>query len=209
VHLEPVALGTVAQRPKQRVLSAVAIEITEGVDLQFCSRGICARDRGCGWSLLGEARGRVVGRWRIESELRRGSAGAVFKARDAQGTPVAIKLLLPEWRAQEHLLQRFVREARVLMRLSTPHVGKLLYVGNLDPEEGDLPYLVLEYLEGEDLDRLIRRQVGHPCGHRRHARAEPAPCGLQRAHAVHPGRDHAQNRLYSAHRGRSRRLSNA
>jgi serine/threonine-protein kinase len=100
--------------------------------------------------------GTVIGeRWRLESELGRGSTGAVFKAHDAQGSAVAIKLLLPEWRAQQHVLERFVREARVLMHLSTPHVGKLIDVGNLDAGHGDLPFLVLEYLEGEDLDHVI------------------------------------------------------
>jgi serine/threonine-protein kinase len=41
------------------------------------------------------------------------------------------------------------------MRLTSPHVGKLLDVGNLEPGQGALPYLVLEYLEGTDLDRVI------------------------------------------------------
>jgi serine/threonine-protein kinase len=41
------------------------------------------------------------------------------------------------------------------MRLRTPHVGKLLDVGNLDAAHGALPYLALEYLEGTDLGRLV------------------------------------------------------
>ncbi len=53
------------------------------------------------------------------------------------------------------MLERFAREARVLMSLRSPHVGKLLDVGNLDLELGDLPYLVLEYLEGMDLDSVL------------------------------------------------------
>jgi serine/threonine-protein kinase len=97
----------------------------------------------------------VDGRWRIARALGAGSVGAVFEARDAGGERVAIKLLLPAWRAHEEVLERFAREARVLMRLKTPHVGKLIDVGNLSSEEGDLPYLVLEYLEGLDLDRLV------------------------------------------------------
>ena len=99
----------------------------------------------------------VGGRWSIGRELGRGNVGAVFEAHDRNGRQAAIKILLPEWRSQEHVLERFAREARVLMRLTTPHVGQLLDVGNLDPEHGDLPYLVLEYLEGEDLQHLIQR----------------------------------------------------
>src|SRR5262249_55616064 len=98
----------------------------------------------------------VSGRWRITRELGRGNVGAVFEAFDDAGGRAAIKVLLPEWRTQEQVLERFAREARVLMRLTTPHVGRLLDVGNLDATLGDLPYLVLEYLEGVDLGQVVR-----------------------------------------------------
>lgn len=105
----------------------------------------------------------VGGRFRIERELGRGTTGAVFEARDAAGVRVAIKVLLPEWRGHEEALERFAREARVLMHLTTPHAGKLLDVGNLDITRGDLPFLVLEYLEGMDLERLLERDGKVPC----------------------------------------------
>lgn len=97
----------------------------------------------------------VGGRWALTREIGRGAVGAVFEAHDPAGQRVAIKVLLPQWRSQEAVLERFAREARVLMSLRTPHVGKLLDVGNLDLEHGDLPYLVLEYLEGVDLDNVL------------------------------------------------------
>ena len=100
--------------------------------------------------------GSIIGeRWTLGRELGRGAVGAVFEAHDAAGQRVAIKVLLPEWRDQEAVLERFAREARVLMSLRTPHVGRLLDVGNLDLALGDLPYLVLEYLEGMDLDNVL------------------------------------------------------
>ena len=105
---------------------------------------------------VGLAAGAVVqGRWRVVREVGRGRVGAVFEASDADGTRVAVKVLLPEWRANERVVERFAREARVLMRLTTPHVGKLLDAGNLDAAHGGMPYLVLEYLEGTDLERLL------------------------------------------------------
>src|SRR6478609_4336230 len=97
----------------------------------------------------------IAGRWTIAREIGRGGVGAVFEAHDITGDRVAIKVLLPEWRTQEAVLERFAREARVLMSLTTPHVGQLLDVGNLELEQGDLPYLVLEYLEGMDLDSVL------------------------------------------------------
>jgi serine/threonine protein kinase len=61
---------------------------------------------------------------------------------------------LPEWRANEQVVERLAREARVLMHLKTPHVGHLLEVGNLTAAQGSLPFLVLEYLEGRDLEQV-------------------------------------------------------
>jgi serine/threonine-protein kinase len=100
----------------------------------------------------------VDGRWQIARELGRGGAGTVYEAHDRDGQRVAIKVLLAEWRNNDRALERFAREARVLMRLKTPHVGKLLDVGNLDVTSGDLPYLVLEFLEGTDLDSLLAQR---------------------------------------------------
>jgi hypothetical protein len=100
--------------------------------------------------------GSVIGdRWRVVRELGRGSVGAVFEARGPEEQRVALKMLLPEWRTEEAVLERFAREARVLMRLKSPHVGKLLDVGNLEMDQGDLPFLVLEYLDGKDLDNIL------------------------------------------------------
>jgi serine/threonine-protein kinase len=101
--------------------------------------------------------GTVVGeRWTIGRELGRGAVGVVYEAHDRHGVRAAVKFLLPEWRAREEVLDRFAREARVLMRLDTPHVGRLLDVGNLDARLGGVPYLVLEYLQGKDLGEVLR-----------------------------------------------------
>jgi serine/threonine-protein kinase len=94
--------------------------------------------------------------WRIVRELGRGAAGGVFQVEGPNGERAAIKLLYREWTKHDQVVERFAREARVLMRLDTPRVAKLLEVGNLDAKDGALPYLVLEYLEGVDLDRVLR-----------------------------------------------------
>jgi serine/threonine-protein kinase len=128
--------------------------------------------------------GSVIGeRWFVVREIGRGGVGAVFEASDKSGQRVAVKVLLPEWRLQEAVLERFAREARVLMRLTTPHVGKLLDVGNLDEEEGDLPYLVLEYLEGTDLDNVLA-QVGRVPYHKAFNWGVDACAGVAEAHEL-------------------------
>jgi hypothetical protein len=100
----------------------------------------------------------VGGRWKVARLLGRGSTGAVFEAHDGAGERAAIKVLLPEWGANQAVVERFAREARVLMSLRTPHVGRLIEVGNLDAIQGGLPFLVLEYLEGTDLERLVEAE---------------------------------------------------
>jgi serine/threonine-protein kinase len=104
----------------------------------------------------------LAGRWQITRELGRGGTGAVFEAFDTDGARVAIKTLLPRWSRHDAVLERFAREARVLLRLTSPHVAKLLDVGNLDAAQGGLPYLVLEYLDGYDLGQVIDEQAGVP-----------------------------------------------
>jgi Protein kinase domain/GAF domain len=109
------------------------------------------------------AAGTVIGgRWQVSCELGRGGAGVVFEAHDRDGLRVAIKAMLPRWARYDALLERFAREARVLLRLTSPNVAKLYDVGNLDAEQGGLPYLVLEFLEGEDLGDVIEERKRVP-----------------------------------------------
>jgi hypothetical protein len=125
----------------------------------------------------------IGGRWRVVRELGRGAVGVVHEALGTEGQRAAIKFLLPEWRAQEHILERFAREARVLMRLTTPHVGRLLDVGNLDAAQGSVPFLVLEYLEGVDLGAVIKR--GEPVPYPQASSWCADAClGVGEAHAV-------------------------
>jgi serine/threonine-protein kinase len=55
---------------------------------------------------------------------------------------------------REDAVQRFVREARVLFKLHSPHVARVLDVGNLSSGE---PFIVMEYLEGKDLKTRLEQ----------------------------------------------------
>jgi serine/threonine-protein kinase len=106
--------------------------------------------------------GEVVGRWTLVRPLGEGGAGVVFEARGDRGERAAIKFLRPEVAAHATVVERFVREARILARLESPHVARMLDAGNLGEEYLGLPYLVLEYLEGRDLEHVVheRQRVG-------------------------------------------------
>jgi tRNA A-37 threonylcarbamoyl transferase component Bud32 len=91
----------------------------------------------------------IAERYRVERLLGAGGMGVVVAAEDLQtGEAVAIKFLLREEMKQPDGLGRFVREARALLRLASEHVVRILDVGNL---ANGAPYIVMEYLEGEDL----------------------------------------------------------
>jgi serine/threonine-protein kinase len=96
--------------------------------------------------------GVTVGAWRVERFIGSGAFGTVYEAEGA-GRRAALKVLLVESN-----LERFVREARILMRVESAHVAKLFDVGNLPETYGGAPYLALEYLDGPDLGRLLEER---------------------------------------------------
>jgi serine/threonine-protein kinase len=68
---------------------------------------------------------------------------------------VALKFLLPEAVVNPEALARFLREARNAVRLKSEHVARIIDVGTLD---NGAPYIVMEYLAGEDLGGWLQRE---------------------------------------------------
>ena len=100
--------------------------------------------------------GQVLGgKFRIERVLGEGGMGVVVAATHlGLGQLVAIKLMLPEALAHPENVERFEREARAAVRLKSEHVARVSDVGRLD--DGS-PYIVMEYLHGEDLDQVLEK----------------------------------------------------
>src|SRR5688572_20137408 len=98
--------------------------------------------------------GTRVGPYEILSPLGAGGMGAVYRARDTRlDRVVAIKVLTGALADDPEARQHFEEEARAIAALNDPHICTIHDVGR----EGDLDYLVLEYLEGETLADRIRR----------------------------------------------------
>ena len=94
----------------------------------------------------------VAGRYSLERELGRGGMGIVFLAKDvALDRPVAIKLLPPEFAAQQDLRERFKREARTAARLSHPNIIPVFSVEEVE----EFVFFVMAYVEGETLTERI------------------------------------------------------
>ena len=96
--------------------------------------------------------GRRIGAWRIVREIGRGGMARVFLAERADGQftqQVAIKLLRPGLDSEIDL-DRFRAERQILASLNHPNIARLLDGGVTEEE---LPYLVLEYVDGQPIDR--------------------------------------------------------
>src|SRR5215470_13436317 len=98
----------------------------------------------------------IGGKYRIDKILGTGGMGIVVKATHVQLLqPVALKFLLASDAKHPDAGARFLREARAAVRLSSEHVCRVLDVGMA--ESGD-PYMVMEYLDGADLDDVMRER---------------------------------------------------
>ncbi len=105
-----------------------------------------------------ELTGQLLGkRYRIERVVGIGGMGSVYAATDLNTTAkVAVKILKPEAAGQYETVERFFREARAAVAIDSAHVVKVLDVG--ETRRNGLPYMVMEYLEGEDLGAVIQRR---------------------------------------------------
>jgi serine/threonine-protein kinase len=95
------------------------------------------------------------GRYRIDCLLGEGGMGAVYSATDQRlEKPVAVKVMARELTANVEALARFRREALVTSGLGHPHIVQVFDFSATPTGE---PFLVMEFLDGEDLDHRLRR----------------------------------------------------
>ncbi|HEY2365465.1 MAG TPA: serine/threonine-protein kinase, partial [Polyangiaceae bacterium] len=103
---------------------------------------------------LGRFTDQTLGSFKLGAVLARGGMGEVYEAVNVQdGSRAAVKMLLPEVLARADFVRRFLREVHIAASLDSPHVVKVLEIGD---ESAPLPYLAMERLEGEDLAQILR-----------------------------------------------------
>ena len=94
----------------------------------------------------------IAGKYRIERVLGEGGMGVVLAATHLQlGQRVAVKVMR-HGVINDEAVERFLREARALVRLRSQHVARVIDVG--ETTEG-VPFMVMEYLEGSDLSDVV------------------------------------------------------
>ncbi len=96
-----------------------------------------------------------IGHYEIVSELGRGGMGVVYKGYEPALTRyVAIKELSPALAHDQTLVERFLREARSMASLNDPHIIQIFLIG----QENNQPFFVMEFVDGESLSAVIKRE---------------------------------------------------
>lgn len=102
----------------------------------------------------------VAGRYRIDRELGAGAMGVVYAAWHLElDQPVAVKVLASPVSNLPEATARFRREVRAAAKIRSEHVARVLDVGSL---KSGLPYMVLELLDGNDLDTELQLRGALP-----------------------------------------------
>lgn len=101
--------------------------------------------------------GKILGnRYELLERLGGGGMAVVYKARDTfLDRMVTVKILRSEYASDEAFVTRFRKEAQAVARLSHPNIVNIHDVGT----EDDIHYLVMEYVDGEDLKTIIRNKA--------------------------------------------------
>ena len=112
--------------------------------------------------------GNVIGqtldeKYRIERELGRGGMGTVYLATHiGTGRPVAVKIIAPQFMERAEFVERFRREARAAGRLRHPNVVDVTDFGFSETDNGEVAYLVMEYLDGCTLGEILEEEKKLP-----------------------------------------------
>ncbi|RJQ24910.1 MAG: Stk1 family PASTA domain-containing Ser/Thr kinase [Peptococcaceae bacterium] len=94
-------------------------------------------------------------RYKILEQLGGGGMAVVYKGQDTLlNRLVTVKVLRSEFTSDEDFVNRFRREAQAVARLSHPNIVSIYDVG----EENETYYLVMEFVDGDNLKNLIRKQ---------------------------------------------------
>ncbi len=97
--------------------------------------------------------GTTVGSYRITQKVSIGGMGTVYRAEHALiGKSAAVKVLHPELRSNQEVVQRFFNEAKATTQIKHPGIVEIFDFGYLESGDG---YIVMEFLEGESLARRL------------------------------------------------------
>jgi hypothetical protein len=101
----------------------------------------------------------TIGKYEVIGVIGEGGMGVVYKARDPQiGRMVAIKKITADFGQDSDLLKRFLSEAQAVGKLQHPGIVIIYDLG----DDGGVPFLVMEYLTGQSLDKILAARTELP-----------------------------------------------
>src|SRR5215210_2428737 len=119
-------------------------------------------------------------RYELEQKIGEGGMARVYRGRDVRlNRQVAVKVLHSHYADDASFLQRFHHEAQAAANLRHPNIVDVYDVG----QDGDIHYIVMEYVPGNDLKALIARNGPLPI-EQAVSIAEAVASGLEAAHRV-------------------------
>lgn len=139
-------------REPHRVCPACLQSNVEGV--RFCTRcGATLPEPGADEGLDSHYIGKTIeNRYLVEEVIGRGGMGCVYRVEQVHlKKPLALKMLHENLLSRRSQVSRFLREARAISRLESPHTVRLYDFGRY----GEIFYLVMELLEGRELDLIL------------------------------------------------------
>src|SRR5882724_7504567 len=102
----------------------------------------------------------IAGKYEVQKLIGSGGMGYVVAALHVElGEKVALKFLRPEALTIPELIERFAREARAAAKIKSEHIARVFDVGSL-PD--GVPFIVMEYLDGQDLCDVLHQQGPMP-----------------------------------------------
>ena len=94
----------------------------------------------------------INGRYIVLSLIGRGGMGAVYKVRDnVLEEELALKILLPQFVADETIVERFINEVRITRKIAHPNIVRVHDIGKM----GDSLFISMEYVDGESLRSIL------------------------------------------------------
>jgi serine/threonine-protein kinase len=104
---------------------------------------------------LGKGVKAIIDGYTILEKIAQGGMGAVYRARQtSMDRIVAIKVLLPKFAKEKDAVDRFLREAKAIARLSHPNIVAGIDAGFTN----GIYYYAMEFVDGESMDKLVKRE---------------------------------------------------
>jgi len=99
----------------------------------------------------------ILNAYTLKRFLGRGGMAEVWYAENNLGKPAAIKIMLAKFKGEKQVVDRFEIEAKAMVRLSHPNIREVFDYGEYE----GLPFIIMEYLDGEDLGQLMIKRSRH------------------------------------------------